>query len=921
MLVQKEKNINFTLAQREVINTQYGNLLILAGAGSGKSTVVATRTAEIIKSQKLNPENILTFTFTESAAEDIKIKTINAIKKILGENVKGIAELNVGTIHGFCLDIIKEFRPIYNNYQVLSEVQTKLFIERAYVKAGMSDLGLRNFIDTKLYLSVMSAIRENEVQESNLSPDVLIAKEKYLKYFKENLFMDFTMILEIALDLLLNDPLAQQRIREKIKFVTVDEYQDVNPLQEKIIRQLHELGSNICAVGDPNQTIYQWRGSDIELIRTFKDRYYPCKTILLGDNFRSTNGVVEMSKELISQNQDYLINLDNIKAQSKVTYEDGDIVYKNFFEPKDENQYIVDHINLLNKKGIRKKDIAILVRTKTYARDLITHLRDNGIFVAVEGFNGLFETLEVEASVGIFNYMNGSINRNELIELWQNVHPIIKIKNLKVGIQYLDNNSIAQNNLFHKFLLQEIFQTFLDRIELKETETEKSKPLEVIMYNLGKFSQVIHDFEYINYYTNPSRKLNSFCQHLYYSAKDYYQEGHLGNEHFSPEEGVRVMTIHQAKGLEFEAVFIPFMRRNLFPIKRRGGKNISHVLGQNTVPNQERLIHSSEEDERRLFYVALTRTKKYCFLSGANYGQETNKLYQRESKFISECRNSHYLLDYNDAVLQKLLERDPVKVIDDEKKTIILNFTKIDDYNYCPYRYKMTHNYGFVQPIQPFLGYGHSMHASVMDIHNRLLNNAILQPEDINKIVKDLFHMPFARNLPQIQEQMLIKAQEALNLYHAKLVIEESKIEFVEKKIEVQLSENVIVNGRMDLTKKKTSDGIEKISIIDFKTESGIQSPSVTEEQLRIYAMGYYEDTGEHSDYTEIYNIDENILEKKTIVDRNEYMVTKEKIEQAANTIRENRLDKSCDIKKCKNCYINYLCLPGNLKQAYGVKK
>lgn len=920
MLTSSNEVTHFTDSQLEVIDTQRGNLLVLAGAGSGKSTVVATRNAEILKRKNLNPENILTFTFTEAAAEDIKVKTINAIKRVLGNDVKGLAELNIGTIHGFCLDLVKEFRPIYNNYQVLSDVQTKLFVERAYIQAGMGDLGLRNFIDTKLFLSVMSSIRENEVRDSDLALVILLAKEKYLAYFKDKFFMDFTMIMEIALDLLKNDPLVRMKIADKIKFVTIDEYQDVNPLQEKIIQQLHSLGANICAVGDPNQTIYQWRGSDIEQIKTFNDRYSPCKTILLGDNFRSSNGIVEMSKELISRNRDDLIDLSSIVAKSGVEYEDGDIVYQNFYAPNEEYQFIADNIKILSKKGIRKNNIAVLVRTKTYARQLINHLQDNGINVAVEGFNGLFETREVEASVAIFNYMNGSIKRSELEGLWSKVHPILQPENIETGIKYLDNNPVSSYKLFSKFLLQRVFQTFLDIIELKEEENITNETLEVIMYNLGKFSQVIHDFEYINYYTDPKRKLGSFCQHIYYSAKDYYQEGHLENKHYSPEEGVRVMTIHQSKGLEFEVVFIPFMRKNLFPIKKRGGKNISHVIGEHVIPNQERLIYSSEEDERRLFYVALTRSKKYCFLSGSNYGNEKNRLYKSESKFISECRNSNFLLDYNSTVQRMLLAREAINLNKDEKETILLNFTKLDDYHHCPYRYKMTHNYGFVQPIEPFMGYGHSMHASVMDIHNRLLNKVVLKPEDIKTIVKDLFHMPFAKNIPEIYEKMLLKAQGAMVTYHDRLISEGSEIEFVEKKIEVQLSENVIVNGRMDLTKKKTRDGVEKTSIIDFKTESGIQSASLTEEQLRIYAMGYYEDTGEHSDYTEIYNIDDNVLEKKTIVDKKEYLKTKNNIEQAAETIRNNQLEKNCDIRKCKKCHINYLCLSRKLKTEYEIK-
>ncbi|WP_336882274.1 ATP-dependent DNA helicase [Priestia koreensis] len=913
--------IIFTPIQKDVINAQDGNLLVLAGAGSGKSTVVATRVAEILKNKKLKPENALVFTFTEAAAEDIKVKTIKAIKNVLGDNVKGLAELNIGTIHGFCLNLVQEFRPIYNNFQVLSDVQLKLFVERAYVKAGMGDLGLRPFVDTKLFLSVMSSIRENEVQDFQLDPKILVAKEKYLDYLEYHLFMDFTMIMELALDLLKNDPIVRLHITKKIKYVTIDEYQDVNPLQEKIIEQLRDLGASICAVGDPNQTIYQWRGSDIQQIRTFKERYSSCKTIFLGDNFRSSTGIVEMSKKLISYNNDDLIDINNIVAKSKVKYEDGDIVYQNFCNPKEENQFILENIRILNDKGIRKKDIAILVRTKTYARNLINYLQDNGVNVAVEGFNGLFDTREVEAAAAIFYFMNGTIQSSDLKELWIKVHPTLTSSNIDLGIKYLDANSVSSYSGFSSFLLQKIFQKFLDVIELKEEENVTNKDLEVIMYNLGKFSQVIHDFEYINYSTDPYRKLSSFCKHIEYSAKDYYQEGYLDNKHYSPEEGVRIMTIHQSKGLEFEVVFIPFMRKNLFPIKKRGGRNLSHVIGKNIIPNQERLVHSTEEDERRLFYVALTRSKKYCFLSGANYGSETNRLYGKESQFIFECRNSDFLLDYNNTVRQMLMDREPSPIDTNDKKTIVLNFTKLDDYDYCPYRYKMTHNYGFVQPIHIFMGYGHSMHASVMEVHNQLINNRLLKSSDIKKIVKDLFHMPFAKNMPEIRKRMLLEAQEAMITYHEKLLSEGSQIEFVEKQIEVQLNENVIVNGRMDLTKKKTRDGIEKISIVDFKTQSKVESTSATEEQLKIYAMGYYEDTGEHSDYTEIYNIDDNVLAKKIAVAKNGYQETKIKIENAANNIRNNLLEKSCNIKKCKECHINYLCLPKKLKKDYGITK
>ncbi len=299
--------MNFTKTQLAAINHTTGNLQLIACAGSGKTEVVARRVATLLKAGA-KPSNIIAFTFTDKAAAELKERIITRCREELG-HIHGMAEMYVGTIHAFCLELLKSEVPKFLKFDVLNEVQQSLFIDRFSNKTGLTtstDLtgnALKRYRDTPHYLSATTILREAELELQKLAKcSVVKGLDAYRVVLEENNYFDYSAIMEAAVEVLTTDVSLRKRLADRIQHVIVDEYQDVNPIQEAIISSLHKLGSHICVVGDDDQTIYQWRGSNVQGILTFQQRYPKVTPVKLEENFRSSNGIVETARVFIEQN-------------------------------------------------------------------------------------------------------------------------------------------------------------------------------------------------------------------------------------------------------------------------------------------------------------------------------------------------------------------------------------------------------------------------------------------------------------------------------------------------------------------------------------------------------------------------------------------------------------------------------------------
>ena|SRR3989442_571260 len=339
--------MQLTDPQQKAIEHAGRNPQLIACAGSGKTEVVARRVVHLLtpgREGTLAPRNIVAFTFTDKAAAELKERIITRARQALGD-VTGLAEMFVGTIHAFCLELLKSEAPKYLKYEVLNEVQQGLFVDRHSKQSGLTastDLTgtpLKRYRDTKNYIGALTILREAEREDTNLNGcSVLDGLEAYQNLLKEHSYLDYSSILESAVEVLTNDNNLRDRLAERVKYVIVDEYQDVNPVQEAIVWSLHEFGARICVVGDDDQTIYQWRGSDVENILTFDSRYPDVDQIPLEENFRSSDGIVETARPFIEQNAARLVK--GMKPTGAQAHEPGDIVALSFATPGEEAQHI-----------------------------------------------------------------------------------------------------------------------------------------------------------------------------------------------------------------------------------------------------------------------------------------------------------------------------------------------------------------------------------------------------------------------------------------------------------------------------------------------------------------------------------------------------------------------------------------------------
>ena len=348
--------MKYTQSQQEAVETIGRNLQIIACAGSGKTEVVSARIVAILKEtmpKGIMPRNIVAFTFTDKAAAELKSRIALLCRNELGE-VNGLAEMYVGTIHGFCLELLQTYMYKFLKYSVLNEVQTRLLVDRNSVKSGMKDLGLQRYKDSRLYLEVLEVVREAETDTSKLRRHpVMGALKKYDDLLDAKSYLDYTKIMKEAVAGLLNDEELREKIRERVKYLVVDEYQDVNPLQEELIRQLGMLGANVCVVGDDDQAIYEWRGTEVENILTFQKRYANVKVARLEENFRSSKGVVETATQVIERNDPNRLQ-KKMRSTSSQTFERGDILALSFGNPNEEAAWIASKIRSLG--GVRFHD-------------------------------------------------------------------------------------------------------------------------------------------------------------------------------------------------------------------------------------------------------------------------------------------------------------------------------------------------------------------------------------------------------------------------------------------------------------------------------------------------------------------------------------------------------------------------------------
>ncbi len=620
--------------QRDAALYTEGPLLILAGAGSGKTSTMTHRIAYLIREQKISPQKILAVTFTNKAAGEMRER----VQELIGGNIN----MWILTFHAACLRILRlnaNLLGYSNDFTVYDPTDQKTVV-RACIK--------EQNVDEKSFSVQYVLSRISDAKEKAISPERYgekygydfrekIAGSLYAAYeqiLKKNNAMDFDDLILRTVQIFERYPEVLAFYQEKFQYLMVDEYQDTNFLQYRFVRLLAEKHQNLCVVGDDDQCIYQWRGADIKNILDFEKDFKQAKVVKLEQNYRSHGNILDAAHSVIANNRG--------RKQKKLwtDKEKGEkINYYRASDEKDEARYISGEIERLKTKSLKYSDFAILYRTNAQSRTFEDSLIARDIPYRVLGGTRYYDRKEVKDIVSYMRLVqntwdNVSLNRviNEPKrgigeKTLEKLSTLATVRNVSIFDVLVDDEIVESlpakatagiremvkairefSAEKENMKVSDIYDGLLVRTGyLKGLSEQNTIEAEGRIENLLEFKSVIYDYEH----ENPLLTLTEFLERVALMSDI--------DNHDADENAVTLMTLHSAKGLEFPVVFMPGMEDGLFP----GWRSFDKPDGI--------------EEERRLCYVGMTRAKERLILTSAEqrtlYGRTD---YTRESQFIKE---------------------------------------------------------------------------------------------------------------------------------------------------------------------------------------------------------------------------------------------------------------------------------------------
>lgn len=904
--------------QKEAVNFKDGNLQIIACAGSGKTDVIAWRIVRLIENS-VAPEKILAFTFTDKAAEEMKFR----VRKYMEENLEQPGDsgrMFIGTIHSFCLEFLRFFVPEYQGYDVLDENARIVFVHANYSDIGLDTTHFGKWFrwenrywnrweKIKNFLTNVDILREEMVKPNKVTDHLFReAYQRYDELLHRRRYLDYSSMMRIVADLLSKDEGLRKEAQKRWQYLLVDEYQDINTIQEKIIQLLAGKNGNLCVVGDDDQSIYNWRGTKVKNMLTFNRRYHEITKIPVAKNFRSSLGIVNHAKSVIIHSKGHRLpkSIENGNSQQ---YEDGDIYNLTFYSEHDEVEFVINKINELRgivfkepgkaERPIDWRDIALLFRSvKHDARPFIDGLHEADIPLFVKGSTGLFDHPEVTIVLDAMKYITSITN----------TFKADKNAKLEYHLLFQKGSSRRKYDVFRRKLekarskyqnktwlnLQRIFQDALNSMGLSKYEFK-----EEIICDLGRLSQVISDYEGIHYpVKRDSSQLYNFFDFIERYAAEAYEEGGP-EERFAGPNAVQIMTIHKSKGLQFPCIFMPALTGRNFPRSRKYS-TMKWFLDDNLIRKSE--YQNDEPSQRRLFYVALTRSKKFLFLTSC----------QTRSHFLNEISSENIISnDCKDPTIRKKSNKY-TDIVDIKFPT---NFSELSDFFECPYSYKMRYLYGFNPVIRPLIGYGRSVHHLLNVLHKNAQAGQRLTKEEIDTLTTRLFFLRFASD--DAFERGRTSARKVLQSYADSYKHDLELSLETERPFEFIL-EDTLISGQIDLVKRQTPEG-EKLDIIDFKTEKVLDVneeiakliKARNAEQVILYGIGHEKSYGVEPEKTYVHYLDEVSGGKRKLVKYGGKEKTRvmDKVKRAVCSIKQANFERHPGHKSlCASCDFKDMC-------------
>ncbi|WP_318448877.1 UvrD-helicase domain-containing protein [Photobacterium leiognathi] len=938
--------------QRKVVHYAPENLKVLAGAGAGKTTTMSTRILNLMLDYGIKASEIVIITFTEKAALEIR-ERLSHEYQLKHSNLKGFDDIFVGTIHQYCYHLIRKGLHEYLSYDLLDGTDQFVFAQRYYNEL-LSDLsyeerlihgkpiGLEKLdgqtagygVSLRLLLPLLGVMREGDINMALVSDSIKQVLARYKKLLKDKKKLDFSSLLEITLSNLRDNDNFKALVASDLKYLIVDEYQDTNTILEKVIAELVRVsGAKITVVGDDDQSIYGWNNAQIHNLIDFDKRYPNVETIIFPDNFRSTSGVIDTAYRIVGENTGRIPK--SITAKSHHQSEDGDILALEFGSPLEEAKWIGERVNTFlgypfkdkvnsEERGLSYSDMAVLVRTKSQAQYIISRFEESGIPYEFKGASGIVSGSKLgKALAYIFYYLSGKkvqINSNNdhkalitnkcLYKAWFDAELGLSQEKINNAIKSLDHFKAKKMTLSSHSLWapQNALHVFLAALKLRE-ESVPNKNSQAIMsageqafLTIGQFSSMLSKFEQHHVGRQKASSVyKDLAGYLEFSAdSNFLEENRLS----SSRDVISILTMHSAKGLEWPMVFIPGMTKNRFPKKRNGGLNLFHFIDKCAFTKPE-IYRTPIDEERRLAFVAMTRSKKFLFMSWANEG---NNIYKEPSPFLLESRLSadNYVYDKFDENDYRQERLEPKANI--QTDIVSIPFSAIFDHRSCPYSHRLRWVYGFSPVYNEKIGFGNIMHNVLNDYHQQRLNQGKKWTDaELPALIKKHFHLPFGptAKMKELLEASLLKRIERHHKDYGQL----DGIQYIEKDI-TYYSDKVRLDGRLDMLRYFRGGNEE---IIDFKSSDGgvhddKEGPIF---QMLSYALGHEINTGKAPEVVKAITLNPEGAPtvNKRKVDKVNLRDTKLELEKYIGEIQRGEAPKRpCNTNKCSVCQVKVMC-------------
>lgn len=932
---------NLTEDQRLAVLDDHRDILCLACAGSGKSRTLAFRIAYLV-ANGCPADSIVAFTFTDKAAESIKRRVSEALSKFeLPQTLVGA--MYIGTIHSYCQYLLGSVDARYRQFEVLDENGLKLYLLSRYRQLALNEIKAER--NSKMFETIREVSNAwSTANDEALSYSDVTGEDETLGNLLERIYaslerdqyIDFSLMIRLAVEELERNSPAINQALNGVRHILVDEYQDVNPMQERLIRQLSERADSLMVVGDDDQSIYAWRGADVNNILSFQERYPQSSVHILSTNFRSTAAIVRASDQFIQQELSTARYTKNPSAHRDGNIQDFRSLW--FATRDDEASWVAQRIHELlgtkyieynadgtirEERGLTPADFAVLFRS--IKRSYNPHNLPHRHFEFTNALRAIGVPYTLEAEGGIFERPHAVAIRDTM-ELLRNPSPTRETvrtlfdREIVTCFPQADFNELSQvisnwNLLIHtpaggarrKVYPQELLHQILHAFRV-----ENSNFNDVVLRDLGVFSKIILDVEKVYVSIDSPIRYSEILNFLSNVAETGYDVSTL--DIVEKPDAVTISTIHKMKGLEYPVVFIVDVVNRRFPSDR---STYSGWLPANLMaaPINRGAYCTTRQDEARLFYTAMTRAERFLYITGAAQRPDAQRP-KHPSDFKRRIDNLGVSSDF---ALPDGIEYTAQKRRVDE--TILpTSYSDIKEYLVCPMGYKLKKLFGFNPAVPELFGFGLTTHTIIERLHQQYPTVAPTRQEVID-LVEATFHLKhiFPSNdpihRPGPYERAYDSASEIAQNYVSSFAPDFERLREDEARFEITIGQ-AMVSGAIDSLLKRDEHGnIMDSHVIDFKSLDAPDDDTPNDWidlslQVQLYAYAADQVLGENTRTGSVYLLKEHGTDARVNipVENDAVSAAISNIGWAVDRILDGDFPMRPCRGKCESCDVNRIC-------------